>query len=128
MKAFTLDGDRFDDLESFYDEVQRQLCPDFEGFGRNLGALNDVLRGGFGTFDVEAPIEIVWSNSARSRRLLGHVALARYLQAVREVAHASNQVRLDERIADAERDREQTLFEVIANLFRTQSHITLTLR
>jgi hypothetical protein len=37
--------------DTFYDEVERKLCPGFEGFGRNLSAFNDVLRGGFSLFD-----------------------------------------------------------------------------
>ena len=41
--------------------------PGFEGVGRNLSAFNDVLRGGFGLFEYDEPISIVWNHSAKSR-------------------------------------------------------------
>ena len=46
-----MDGHNFKNIEEFYDEVQRKLCPGFKGFGRNLDAFNDVLRGGFLIFE-----------------------------------------------------------------------------
>jgi len=47
-----LNGNSFGNMDTFYDEVERKLCPGFEGFGRNLSALNDVLRGGFGPLNM----------------------------------------------------------------------------
>ena len=32
------------------------MCPGFKGFGRNLHAFNDVLRGGFLVFDLDEDI------------------------------------------------------------------------
>jgi RNAse (barnase) inhibitor barstar len=67
MKTIELDGNSFGNLDTFYDAVERKLCPGFEGFGRNLSAFNDVLRGGFSLFDYGEPISIVWAHSAKSR-------------------------------------------------------------
>ena len=50
-KRIILDGHNFKNMNEFYDEVQRKLCPNFKGFGRNLHAFNDVLRGGFLVFE-----------------------------------------------------------------------------
>lgn len=50
-KRIVLDGHNFKTMGEFYDEVQRTLCPGFNGFGRNLNAFNDVLRGGFLVFE-----------------------------------------------------------------------------
>jgi RNAse (barnase) inhibitor barstar len=55
-KRIIIDGHNFKDMEEFYDEVQRTLCPGFKGFGRNLHAFNDVLRGGFLVFESEEDI------------------------------------------------------------------------
>ena len=46
-EVFTLDGARFDDLDGFWDEVERVLIPG-KTWGRNLDAFSDVLDGGFG--------------------------------------------------------------------------------
>ena len=45
-------------VDAFFDEVQRVLCPNFSGFGRNWHAFRDVLRGGFGEFDLDEEIGI----------------------------------------------------------------------
>jgi len=39
--------------------------------GRNLAAFNDVLYGGFGAFEYEEPIEIIWKHSNKSKSDLG---------------------------------------------------------
>jgi RNAse (barnase) inhibitor barstar len=59
MKTIELDGNSFANPDTFYDEVERKLCPGFEGFGRKLSAFNDVLRGGFSLFDYGEPISII---------------------------------------------------------------------
>lgn len=35
-------------IEDFYDEIENKLCQNKSGFGRNLDALVDILRCGFG--------------------------------------------------------------------------------
>jgi len=47
-RSFTSDGGNFSTLETFYDEVERVL---FAGMGwvRNLDALSEILRSGFGS-------------------------------------------------------------------------------
>lgn len=71
MKTYELNGNTFHELNSFYDEVIHELCPDFEGFGRNYDAFDDVLYGGFGTYEYEEPIELHWKNSNKSKYDLG---------------------------------------------------------
>ena len=70
MKVFEIEGRDINDIESFYDEINRKLCPSFKGFGRNLHALHDVLQGGFGAFEYEEPIKLIWRNAARSKKVL----------------------------------------------------------
>ncbi len=59
-KTFFLRGEKIKSLDSFYDEVQEVLGG--RGFGRNLDALIDLLRGGFGLFDYQEEILVVWKN------------------------------------------------------------------
>lgn len=71
MKSFEINGSKFHDLGGFYDEVERTLCPQFKGFGRNLNAFDDVLSGGFLTYEYGERIRITWVNSAKSKKDLG---------------------------------------------------------
>ena len=42
------------------------LCPGFDGFGRNLNALVDILRGGFTVFEFGEEIIVEWQHFYRS--------------------------------------------------------------
>ncbi len=65
-----IDGERFDDLNGFWDEVSRQLLRGLN-WGKSFTAFEDVLRGGFGTPDTGFVLR--WLNSARSREKLSRI-------------------------------------------------------
>lgn len=64
--TFTLRGERITSYEAFMDEFAAVLCPGFSGFGRNLDAVVDVLRGGMGNYPYGEQVRVVWSNFHRS--------------------------------------------------------------
>ena len=72
-KVFIIDGDNFFNIRGFYDEVQKVLTDNLIGFGRNLNAFNDILRGGFGRFGYGESIRIIWKHSEKSRAELHEV-------------------------------------------------------
>jgi RNAse (barnase) inhibitor barstar len=74
--TFVIDGNRFNDLEGFYDEVEQYLIPD-TFWGRNLDAFNDILRGGVG---LPRTFILVWKNIDKSRSNLGYEETANFLQ------------------------------------------------
>ncbi|MGC9779586.1 MAG: barstar family protein [Candidatus Heimdallarchaeota archaeon] len=51
-KIFTINGKNINSHPEFHDEILRVLCPVFKHYGRSWNALNDILRGGFGTFEL----------------------------------------------------------------------------
>ncbi|MHA1186827.1 MAG: barstar family protein, partial [Candidatus Heimdallarchaeota archaeon] len=51
-KIFIINGQNINSLEEFHDEVQNVLCPKFTKYGRNWHAFNDILRGGFLSFEL----------------------------------------------------------------------------
>jgi RNAse (barnase) inhibitor barstar len=67
--TYIIDGNDFDDLEGLYDQISAVLIPG-KAWGRGLDALNDILRGGFGT--PKEGFTLIWKNSARSRRMLSY--------------------------------------------------------
>ena len=71
-QTITINGDNFSDLETFYDEIDNVLTKNLDGrIGHNLNAFNDLLRGGFGVYEYEEPIKLVWTNFSYSKRVLG---------------------------------------------------------
>jgi RNAse (barnase) inhibitor barstar len=123
MKTIILDGEKFNDLDSFYDEVQRIFCPEFPGFGRNLDAFNDVLRGGFGVFEEGEPVTLVWRSSEKSRKDLGHEAEANLLRVMMTRAHSSNLPSINERLLKAEKNEGPTLFDELVSIIRNSENM-----
>lgn len=122
--VFVIDGARFDDLEGFWDEVERVLIPGAK-WGRNLDALADVLGGGFGT--PAGGFVVRWVNAGRSRELLGFTETARWLDQRLSEVHASNRAEFARRLEHARKQRGETMFEALIDIFRTASGVTFVL-
>jgi RNAse (barnase) inhibitor barstar len=69
---FRIDGRKIKSTKDFYREVGRAVNGPDGYFGRNLDALADCLRGGFGTPE-NLPYEFEWEHSELSRRQLRDV-------------------------------------------------------
>ena len=84
---YHIDGRKIRSAGDFYREIGSAVNGPGGYFGRNLDALADCLRGGFGTPE-HRPYEFEWQHSALSQRYLN------------EIGHGS-----------------QTLFEAIRDVF-----------
>ena len=81
MKEIHLDGAKFTDRRGFFREMARLLAPGNEDeVGRNLDALNDLLRGGFGFHDYGEPITVIWEHYPTSIANLGERDMLRILE------------------------------------------------
>lgn len=67
--VFRIDGRKVTSADDFYAEIGRAVNGPGGYFGRNLDALADCLRGGFGTPE-DRPFEFLWDHSDLSRRNL----------------------------------------------------------
>jgi RNAse (barnase) inhibitor barstar len=70
VKEFTLDVTDVKDLNGFWDQVNKVLCPNFSDFGRNLDAFDDILQGGFGVFDEEEHIKLHIKGAANGEKVI----------------------------------------------------------
>ena len=70
---YRIDGRKIKSASDFYREIGSAVNGAGGYFGRNLDALADCLRGGFGTPE-QRPYEFEWQSSALSRRHLGDVS------------------------------------------------------
>jgi RNAse (barnase) inhibitor barstar len=122
MKTITIDGSAITNIDTFYDEIYRKFCPNLKGFGRNLDAFNDVLRGGFGEFEYGTPIKLVWTNSNNSKIALGYGAKANYLRRIKVQTDRSNYKYIDARISEADRQEGRTLFDQIIEVIKAPEH------
>jgi RNAse (barnase) inhibitor barstar len=83
---YHIDGRNIKSASDFYREIGSAVNGTGGYFGRNLDALADCLRGGFGTPE-HRPFEFEWQHSALSRRYLDEVHLGQrsLFDAIREV-------------------------------------------
>ena len=68
--TITIDGNNMANKDKFYDEVNAKIANNFDGFGRNLDAFNDILRGGFGVFEDDDKVILKWKNFAKAKSTL----------------------------------------------------------
>ena len=113
-RAFELDGIRCDSLDHFYDEVTRVLG--LAKWGRNLDALNDILRGGFGT--PEGGFLLRWRNSDEARRMLGFGETLKFLERKLTRCHPTNVESTWADIAAVRRKEGPTLFDMLVEIIR----------
>ena len=92
MKEFILDGARMQSVDDFFDEVQRVLCPRFTRFGKNWDAFRDVLRGGFGEFDIDEKIGIRITSKKKAKKSLPE---SQWKKIIRYIEDAENVVLLE---------------------------------
>lgn len=87
-QTIIINGDNFSDLESFYDEIDRVLTKDLDWeTGHNLNAFNDLLRGGFGVYEYEEPVKIIWTKFSESKRRLGNKLMDTILEIIYDHQH-----------------------------------------
>ena len=70
MQRYEVDGAELRFESDFHGWAQKELGL-FEGYGRNLDALWDVLTDGTGLMKARKPFELVWHNSELSRERFG---------------------------------------------------------
>lgn len=112
---YTIDGNDFSTLEEFYDVIGAVLIPNSK-WGRDLDALNDVLRGGFGTPD--NGFRIRWVNSDKSRQSLGYAETVRQLEKRLLKCHPSHRTDFAAQLRDAQNKTGPTVFDWLIEIIR----------
>ena len=129
MKKIIIDGDTFCNLAEFYEEVKRKFTSDIDfEIGKNLDAFDDILYGGFGVYDYGEKIIIIWEGSQKSKINFSYEATVKYLKEMLAGCHPTNRTSVRERLALAEMQIGETLFDIIIEIIREHSHINFILR
>ncbi|MEM6483667.1 MAG: barstar family protein [Pseudomonadota bacterium] len=115
MKQYTLDGSAFQTLEEFAAHFSDVVLGEHRWNG-NLDALNDILRGGFGT--PQAGFEIVWENASLSREALGYAETVRQLEKRLSTCHPKNASSVEVQIQKARSCTGPTVFDWIFEIIR----------
>ena len=114
-KIYEIDGNRFSTLEEFYEEISSVLIPGAD-WGHNLDALNDILRGGFGT--PEEGFILWWKNSNISRERLGYAETVRQLTLRLERCHPGNKEYVKSDLEQAKKGEGSTAFDWLVEIIQ----------
>ena len=119
-----INGDNFSDLKSFYDEIDRILTKDLDWqTGHNLDAFNDLLRGGFGVYEYEEPINLIWKNISKSKTDLGKETTKKWYEQKIVVNKGENQKFFKDKLTELNENNKQTLFDIIIEIISENKHI-----
>lgn len=119
-----INGDNFADLESFYVEIDRVLTKDLDWeTGHNLDAFNDLLRGGFGAYEYEEPIGLIWTNISKSKADLGLDATKKWYERKIAESKVENQQFFKDKLKELTENKGQTLFDTILEIISEHKHI-----
>ncbi|MBD9470205.1 barstar family protein [Pseudoxanthomonas sp. PXM01] len=122
----TLDGTRIHDIPSFYDEINRVFMQDVDWtLGPSLDALDDLLYGGYGALDGDAPVTLVWTHFAASRDALGVEATRQYLLAKLAQPERFNAAHFQRELDALEAGTGQTYFDIVLEIIAAHPNITL---
>ncbi|ASR43005.1 ribonuclease inhibitor [Xanthomonas citri pv. mangiferaeindicae] len=128
-KSLLLDGNRIHDIPSFYDEINRVFMAEVDWtLGPSLDALDDMLYGGYGALDGDAPVTLVWSAFEKNRQDLGVETTRRFLQA--KLAHPErfNVAHVQRELDALEAGTGQTYFDIVLEILAAHPNIALVPR
>jgi RNAse (barnase) inhibitor barstar len=87
-QTIIINGDNFSDIETFYVEIDNVLTKNLDWkTGHNLNAFNDLLCGGFGVFEYDETVKIIWTNFLKSKQTLGQEMIDNLLQIITGHSH-----------------------------------------
>lgn len=93
MKIFVIDGKKCTNLECFYGHIDVVFTKNIHfKTGHNLDAFNDILTGGFGTFESEENIKIVWKNFFNSEITLGKLFISDAIEIISNHNHITLEI------------------------------------
>ncbi|WP_343679513.1 ribonuclease inhibitor [Chryseobacterium arthrosphaerae] len=126
-KMIVIHGGHFSSLEGFYEEVSNVLMKNTDWKIGTLDGFDDILYGGFGVFENNEPIKIVWKESQKSGEDLGIKATREFYGNKIRQGKPFNTKLLQQKLDDLMEGKGQTLFEILVEIIQSHANIQLVL-
>lgn len=120
-------GGHFSSLNGFYEEVSRVLMKDTDWKVGSLDGFDDILYGGFGVFENQEEVEIVWKESQKSKEDLGFIATQEFYENKIRQGKPFNVELAQQKLNDLIDGKGQTLFDILIEIIESHTNITLIL-
>ncbi|AZB26807.1 ribonuclease inhibitor [Chryseobacterium bernardetii] len=126
-KMIVIHGGHFSSLNGFYEEVSRTLMKDTDWKVGTLDGFDDILYGGFGVFENQEEVEIVWKESQKSKEDLGLIATQEFYENKIKQGKPFNVELAQQKLNDLIDGKGQTLFDILIEIIESHTNITLIL-
>ncbi len=120
-------GGHFSSLAGFYDEISNVLMKDADWKVGTLDGFDDILYGGFGIFENNEEIEMIWKLSGKSKEDLGLMATQEFYENKIRQGKPFNTELIQQKLNELLAGRGQTLFEILVEIIQSHKNITLVL-
>lgn len=127
-KMTVINGGHFSDLSGFYEEVSSVLMKDADWKVGTLDGFNDLLYGGFGVFENEDEIELIWKEAKKSKNDLGIEATHTFYENKIKQGKPFNVELMQQKRDELITGNGQTLFDILIEIIESHHNITLILR
>ncbi len=123
-QTIIINGNNFSDLNTFYDEIDRVLTKDLDWHtGHNLNAFNDLLHGGFGVYEYDEPITLIWENISKSKSDLGLEMTKRWYEQKILMTNEINIQYFKDKLKELTDNKGQTKYDIIIEIISEHQHI-----
>lgn len=126
-KMTVINGSHFSNLTGFYEEVSKVLTKDINWKVGTLDGFNDILYGGFGIFENDDEVEILWEESEKSRKDLGFEATKEFYENKIKQGKPFNVELIQEKLNELIKGNGQTLFDILIEIIEEHKNIVLIL-
>lgn len=125
-RILTLDGSRIHDLAAFYDEINRVFMTGVDWqLAHSLDALDDMLYGGYGALDGDAPVTLVWTDFEKNRGDLGVDATRAWLRDKLDTPGRYDKARIRRDLDALEAGSGPTFFDLVLEIIAAHPDIAL---
>lgn len=122
-----INGGHFSNLAGFYDEVSSVLMKDADWKVGTLDGFDDILYGGFGVFENDEEIEMIWKESQKSEKDLGFDATRSFYENKISQGKPFNIDLIQHKLDELVSGKGQTLFDILVEIIESHQNITLIL-
>lgn len=119
-------GGHFSSLEGFYEEISNVLMKDADWKVGTLDGFDDILYGGFGVFENNEEIEIIWKESHKSKEDLGFNATREFYENKLRQGKPFNIELIQQKLDELIEGKGQTLFDILVEIIQSHINIKLT--
>ena len=126
MKKITIEGKNINNIETFYEEVNRVfMSQENWKIAQSLDAFNDLLYGSFGEIKGKEKIQLIWKDIEQNQKSLGFQTTLEFYQNKLKSPEIFNRKFVLSKINELHNDVGFTFFEIVLEIIANHDNIML---